>query len=343
MRKTNTHTEALDETLGEPQNRPARVRIFMFREILLAITFGIALALSVINMAHAVTAVSIKHNSLIENDVITLGDVFNGVNDEKAKKVLGPAPRPGHDMTLSPRTLLRIAIAMDLPWRPTSNADQVTLSSASTLISTDMIEQTLIAALQDKGLSGNYQLLLTAGNQDIVLPKNEQDTIEIEEIAFDTEKNRFDATIVAPSKENPIKRERVSGVIQYMAELPVLNTTIRNGQKISSADIDFISVRVDTLNAGYILDTDALIGMTPRRILAAGKPIRDNDIQAPQLIKRGDIVTMTFNSGTLALTAQGKAMENGARGDTIRVVNASSNKTLQATIVDAKEVSVTGL
>ena len=49
---------------------------------------------------------------------------------------------------------------------------------------------------------------------------------------------------------------------------------------------------------------------------------------------------MIFNHGPLKLTAEGKALQNGAEGDTIRVVNTASNKTLQALITNTNEVVI---
>ena len=80
--------------------------------------------------------------------------------------------------------------------------------------------------------------------------------------------------------------------------------------------------------------------MTPRRVIFEDKPIKIEDIEAPRIVKRGENVTMVFKEGPLVLTAQGKALEFGAKGDAIRVTNLTSSRTVEAIVTGEKEVSV---
>ena len=80
--------------------------------------------------------------------------------------------------------------------------------------------------------------------------------------------------------------------------------------------------------------------MTPRRMVIEGKPIKLSEIEAPQIVRRGQNVTIIFKNGAMELTAMGKALENGSKGDLIRVVNANSSRTVAATITAEKEVRV---
>lgn len=293
-----------------------------------------------VGFAQTASAVSLKPSSLIEGNVITLGHVFSGLDDRKSGKVLGPAPRPGQDMVLNARTLMRVAIALDLPWRPHSNADQVVLSRAATVVSPSAIQDALSDALKAEGIDGPFELAISNSPGEIVLPYGENDTLEVESISFDNDQNRFKAVISAPSKDNPIIREHVSGLVQRLVEIPVLRSATKNGTVIRARDIDMVAVRTRTLNHDTILQPEELIGMTPRRIVLAGNPVKENDVQAPQVVSRGELVVMTFQRGALTLTAQGKALENGAKGDVIRIVNANSSRTLEARVTGDGEVQV---
>lgn len=310
------------------------------RQIILVFALALGLALG-IGFAGATSVVSLKHNSLIEGNVITLGHIFSGL-ERKGEKVLGPAPQPGHDMVLNARTLMRIAVAMDLPWRPVSTADQVVLSRAATVIPKDMVMDRLKEALKAQGVRGHFDLAILAGSNDIILPFGSAQSVKIDHVRFSKDQNRFDASVIAPAQGQAIVRENISGTIQRLAQVPILNRTFKTGNVIARNDIDFIHLRTNALKHNIVLSEDELIGMTPRRIILAGEPIRDNEIQAPQIVERGELVTMVFDRGGLSLTAQGKALQSGAKGDVIRVVNASSSKTLQATITGQKEVAVSG-
>jgi flagella basal body P-ring formation protein FlgA len=49
----------------------------------------------------------------------------------------------------------------------------------------------------------------------------------------------------------------------------------------------------------------------------------------PTVIKRDDRVTMVVRSGGMMLTAEGRAMNDAGIGETVRLVNAASNKPVE--------------
>ena len=316
---------------------------FKFRESALVFA-GILTMVFVAGFASNASAVSLKQNTLIEGNTITLGHVFTGLDGTKmrgkAEKVLGPAPRPGQDMVLNARTLMRIAVAMDLPWRPTSSADQVVLSRAATVIPPSMVSDILKTELSKEGVAGNFELAFISSIDDLILPADSAQTMAVENVSFQDGQNRFTATIAAPTLDNPIIRKNVSGKIQRMTAVPVLNFAMKNGQIIDDNDIEMVNMRSSAIKAGMVLSKNELIGMTPRRLVQAGQPIKELEIQAPQIVKRGEMITMVFENGALSLTAQGKALESGAKGDLVRVTNISSSRNLEAEVTAFKEVKI---
>jgi flagella basal body P-ring formation protein FlgA len=77
-------------------------------------------------------------------------------------------------------------------------------------------------------------------------------------------------------------------------------------------------------------DAEAMIGLAARRPLRAGTAVSAHDVSAPQVIKAGDLVTVTYETGGVSVSMQGKATANGALGDTFTVQNPTSKKILQA-------------
>lgn len=284
-------------------------------------------------------AVDLKKNSVIEGSVITLGDIFYNL-PRNQDKVLGPAPRPGSNMVLNARTLMRVAQALDLPWRPLSSNDHIVIERAATLVSKDEIEERLMSAIKDSGHKGNFELSLPTSTTEIIMPQDQPGTFEVSDLNVDTVNERFDAVLYAPSKDDPVQTMRISGAMHTVVDVPVLAGTMRNGHIIKARDITFQKERAKRLNHDVILNPDNLIGMTPRRMVIEGKAIKVSEIEAPQIVRRGQNVTIKFKSGTMELTAMGKALENGSKGDLIRVVNANSSRTVAATITAEKEVSV---
>ncbi len=281
----------------------------------------------------------LKENSILSDNTIKLGDIFYDLPRDEGR-ILGTAPRPGQNLVLDARTLLKIAIALDLPWRPTSERDQVTLRREATVINYDQIKESLNTALYDEGIYGDFEVSIPAQHHEIILPADQPAEMAITNISIDAQRKSFKATIAAPSAANPIHTFTVDGRIEQVIRVPVLIENIQNGRIIKKTDIDFITIPESGFAHGTLIDADSLIGMTARRSLIAGRPVKDNEIIAPQIVDRGEMVIMSLSDGIMNITAQAKALESGAKGDVIRVVNTGSNRTLHARITGENEVTV---
>lgn len=304
--------------------------------LLMSVILTSFVSIFVIANAHAA---SLKSLSIVNEDTLKLGDIFDNI-EHNADYVIGAAPQPGQDMTLNARTLYRIASALDLSWRPTSSTDQITIRREATIVSYDTIERSLRNALNEKGVSGKFNLKLNNGKPSIVLPFNVDENVEVSSTRYDRNKDYFTATLVAPSKENPIKKIKVSGLINRLTTVPVLTVNLQNGDIIGENDIEMIEISQHDLQHSMITNKDNMIGMTPRRIAYAGKFLQDGSLIKPQLVNRGESVSITFTEGPLVLTAKGKALQSGAKGDIVRVTNSNSSRTIDAIVTATHQVIV---
>lgn len=311
----------------------------IYKFMLSVLVMSILLITAMISASSQANAVALRDHVVISDSTIKLGDIFSGLPAD-ADKVLGPAPQPGKDMTLNARTLMRVAIALDLPWRPTSGADQVTLTRAATLVKNDQIKDAVIDALTKEGIKDRFDISLNGPWPQLILPQTQRPSVEVSFIDFDASRDWFQATLVAPSRDNPIHTTSIAGRVNYIIEVPVLRETIRHGTVIGKRDIDTITMDRRDIQPDMALHADDMIGLTPRRVVLAGKPITMKEVEAPRIVERGDTVTMIFQEGPLRLTAKGRAMENGAKGDYIRVVNDNSNRTIQGMVTGEKQILV---
>ena len=298
--------------------------------------FILLLGLSLSSPAFAME--SLKSHALLSDDVIRLGDLFTGLKSNE-DRVLGRGPKPGHHMTLNARTLLRVSKAMDLDWRPISEADRITVTRAATVIDTNAIDQIVTAALEKVGVEGDIRLKYNQPSPELILPPTMGPSAEITLRDYDPDTGWFQADLSAPSRNNPVAQIQLSGKIEYLTAIPVLKAPLRLGSTIGENDVTTLSVPSKSLNHDVFLHAEDLVGLTPRRMIAAGKPVKANDVQAPRIVARGEAVTLIYKAGALNLTARGKALEFGAKGDVIRVVNTQSNRSIDAIVTGDQEVT----
>jgi flagella basal body P-ring formation protein FlgA len=304
----------------------------------LLITFLFTGSVALVGGTRAALAASLKSSGIITGDYIKLGDVFDGVKN--AEYILGPAPAPGQDMILNARTLYKIASALDVQWSPSTASEQLVLRREASIIPQTEITVKLEDALRENGVKEKFSITYLSGPSDMVLPAGTPSTMDITAFNFDPTRDSFNAIVVAPSADNPLKRVSVSGRIERLTAVPVLKNTLKNGDIISALDIDWIDLPQNRIANGTLMNERDLINMTPRRVASAGKPVNSNELEHPKMVGRGEDVTLVFANGGMMLSVKGKAMQDGAMGDSIRVSNTGSNKNLTGIVTAHREVTI---
>jgi len=173
-----------------------------------------------------------------------------------------------------------------------------------------------------------------------MLPMDAEPTVAIESLTYDPSSGRFAAAIAAPAMGPAEASATITGRAYTMIDLPVLTRRVSPGDTITEADVTWISMPADRIALGMITDLADLTGKTPRRPLRAQQPVRMSDLVEAVAVTKGSLITVALEGSNMSLTVQGKALQSGAIGDTIRVVNTMSNRTLDAVVVSASRVAV---
>jgi flagella basal body P-ring formation protein FlgA len=132
----------------------------------------------------------------------------------------------------------------------------------------------------------------------------------------------------------------VSGKALTVIEVPVLTRRIGRDEVIGQRDVAWVSRPVDAISANHIRDAAKLIGMAARRSIRPDRPVRETDVSAPVLVPRNSLVTLMVETERMRLTAQGRALQDGAKGEVVRVVNTKSNTTVSGVVVADGKVTV---
>lgn len=109
-----------------------------------------------------------------------------------------------------------------------------------------------------------------------------------------------------------------------LADVVVPSRTIRANAIISETDVTLASTEIPN---GYARLSD-VIGQESRIVLYAGRPILLDDIGPPAIVTRNQIVEVRYTASGLSISAEGRALERGAIGDRIRVMNLASRMTI---------------
>lgn len=296
----------------------------------LAITLcaGFALALAA---TPARSDVLLRPNVLVDADVVTLGDLFDNLPGHAGTPV-ARSPAPGRRVTVDAEWLARVAQNNGVAWKPASNFDQAVVERSGVAIGHEQIEDELRNALAGEDIPKNSDIELANRAVDITIPVGSPANIAIRDLVYDKRYGRFTATVEVPAGSPGAQRARISGRVYAMVDIPVLSHAVNRGDVIAARDLTFTHQREDSLRHDILTDADQMIGMAPKQPMRAGQMVSINDLQKPQVVQRGELVTMVLKFGPMTLTAQGRATEPGALGDVIRVANASSNQIVEAKV-----------
>ena len=112
------------------------------------------------------------------------------------------------------------------------------------------------------------------------------------------------------------------------AESVVAVRTLPAQTVIEAADVTLVDAEID----GALTAITPALGQELKTTVYAGRPLRTEDLGAPALIERNQIVSLVYRSGGLVILADGRALARGAEGDVIRVMNLASKSTVSGRV-----------
>ena len=116
--------------------------------------------------------------------------------------------------------------------------------------------------------------------------------------------------------------------------------SIKQGQSLTPDLFDVVRREVTSLADPPIASPQELDGKSAARQIVAGKTLTQSCLQKQEIVKRGDLVSIEYSSGSIKITASGEARESGGLGETIKVKNMSSSKIISAVVQDEKTVKI---
>jgi flagellar basal body P-ring formation protein FlgA len=163
----------------------------------------------------------------------------------------------------------------------------------------------------------------------------------VEDVSYDRRSRRVSALVwIGPSPTERKASVRVSGAIVEQVDVAILARSLNRGESAQAGDFIIEKRARENVPSDVQTEIQGLPGRLARRALAAGAMVRVGDLARPEIVARGDIVTIVYEVPGMTLSLRGRASESGAQGDTIMVVNPQSKKTLQGQIVAPGRVSV---
>lgn len=133
----------------------------------------------------------------------------------------------------------------------------------------------------------------------------------------------------------------VTANVDIFGKALVTTRSLARRADLTGGDVRLMETSLENLDAGYLTDAADLDGMVTRRPLPAGTVLTPAMIEAPRLVRRGDRVTLVGGEGPIQVEMLGEAINDGARGERVRVRALNSQRIVEGWVVSASVVKVT--
>lgn len=135
---------------------------------------------------------------------------------------------------------------------------------------------------------------------------------------------------------------RFSGSISIDREAEGLQVTrvVHRGESLGQGDVKAMGTRLSQLPRGSFDSMRMVEGTVARQELRPGQWLTEQIVQVPDLLKRGEAVTIHLTRGPIRITAPGITHQDGTLGEVIRVENIQSQREIYARVISRDEVQV---
>lgn len=280
----------------------------------------------------AAGAIELHQQVTVRDGEIRLGDLFGGLDAAQAAIVVAYAPPAGRQAAYDAAWLAAAARHHRVAWAPGSRLDRSVVTRASRVVQRAEIEAALREALAERNGRGRYTFELDGGIELLHLPADAEGAVRVLSLHQEPRTQRFTATLGAGAAASPDAAPVIGGRLHHTLEVPVPARRIAAGEVIRSGDLDWVDIPAQSLDPRALTDAGAVVGQAAARPLRPGTPLRDRDIRAPLLVTKGTLVTLLLRTPAMVLTSQGRALDDGSDGQTIRVVNTQSNRTVEGVV-----------
>ncbi len=283
-------------------------------------------------------AATLKPMTTLHAPLVRLSDLFDGAG-RNADRVLGPGPSPGSRIVIEARQLAAIARSFGVDWRPAFAAERAVLDRPGRPLARAEAMGALSAALVSAGAPADAEIEIAAFDPPMV-PADGAVAPIVTQLDYDGATGRFTAQLSLAGDGVDATAWRVTGSAQPMLEVAVAASRLLPGTVLSAADLRMARMPAARVPTGAVLRIENAVGKQLRIQAAPGTPLPLSDLVVPTLVHRDARVLMLAEGPGLALSAGGRALENGAAGEHIRVLNPTSRAVLDAVVIGEGRVRV---
>jgi flagella basal body P-ring formation protein FlgA len=284
----------------------------------------------------------LRAEAVVTSDIVRIGDLIDNAGII-AKVPIFRAPDLGFTGTVSADDVATAVRAHALYGLDTNGLSEVKVTRAARSIPAKDIEALVAQALSqqyDLGSTKDITITFDREVRSMFVDPTAKGDPRVAQIDYNARRGTFDATLDLPVGTTSRGTLHITGRALATVDVVTIARAVERGTVIKESDV-MIDRRPRTeLTRDTITDRKQAIGLAARTALQAGHLLHTAELMKPEVVQRNDYVMLAFEVPGIKLTVRGKAVEGGAEGDTIAVLNEQTKRTIQGVIVAPGHVVV---
>jgi flagella basal body P-ring formation protein FlgA len=284
----------------------------------------------------------LKELVTVTDELVLVGDLIDNAGSAVGIPVFR-APDLGQTGTVKIARVIDALRRHDIAGLETGGLAEVVVTRLSRAITPRDIQDRIareIAGQSGFGDAGSMLVTLDRTLRTMHIEASVTGEFSVSRMTVEPRTGRFDITLEIPgsaaARRLPL---RFTGAVMETVEAATLTRALQRGEIVRASDV-VVERKSKTEAAGEALAAEQAVGLATKRSLRPGQVLRSSDLMKPEVVQRNETVTIVYQVPGVMLTVRGKALDVGAVGDMINVLNVQSNRTVQATVAGPGRVTI---
>lgn len=314
----------------------------MLRIVTLALLFALTSPAAAQVTGSLPPAPRLKELVSVTSDVVRIGDLIDNAGATADIPVFR-SPDLGFTGGVPIARVIEALAPYQIATLDTGSLKEVVVTRLSRSITSKEIEARIARAFTTQYGFGDVRNIVITFDKDIRtihVEPTAMDEVQVSRLYADPRTGRFTAMMEVPG--STVARQmalRFTGTAVETVDVAILTRALNRGEAIRPSDV--ITERKSKTEAGGdFISAESAVGLAVKRPMRAGSLLHSADLIKAEVVQRNEAIMIVYQVPGVLLTVRGKALEAGAVGDVVNVLNTQSNRTVQATVTGPGRVTI---
>lgn len=290
----------------------------------------------------------LKDSAAVSDNIVRIKDIAlmdASTLDRIGNLVIAPAPDLGKTDTILKREIYEKLVGNGFESPKINGADSVKITRNGTTLPPSYFKDMILEYIVKNSQWKEGIQVEIASSKDIVIPQADVNNIRWQFMPANGQdflgNILFKLQAFSRTSNEEIYSNWLVAKLKIIKSVPISNREIRKNQAINESDIRWEEREINAFNKDAVLEKDKLFGEKAGHMIRPNTVITADLLEKKYLVRRGDTVLLVAQSNSIKATSTVKVLADAGYGDSVQVMNISSQKILSAVVTGKNQVEVT--